>query len=35
MAVYYTYMVVCKDCTLYTGYTNDLDHRCRAPRQNP
>ena len=27
MAVYYTYMVVCKDCTLYTGYTNDLVRR--------
>ena len=29
MAVYYTYMVVCKDCTLYTGYTNDLVRRMR------
>lgn len=29
MAVYYTYMVVCKDCTLYTGYTNDLVRRVR------
>jgi len=25
--VYYVYMVVCSDDTIYTGYTNDLDSR--------
>lgn len=29
MAVYYTYMVVCRDGTLYTGYTDDLVQRMR------
>ena len=24
---YYTYMVRCRDGSLYTGYTNDLDNR--------
>lgn len=27
MAVYYTYMVVCSDQSLYTGYTDDLVRR--------
>lgn len=26
----YTYMVKCKDGTLYTGWTNDLDKRLKA-----
>lgn len=30
MAVYYTYMVVCRDSSLYTGYTDDLEKRMRA-----
>ena len=25
----YTYIVRCSDDTLYTGWTNDLDHRIR------
>ncbi len=29
MAVYYTYMVVCSDQSLYTGYTDDLVRRMR------
>jgi putative endonuclease len=28
--VYYTYIVECKDGTLYTGYTNDIDKRIKA-----
>ncbi len=30
MTVYYTYMVVCSDRSLYTGYTDDLVRRIRA-----
>ncbi len=30
MAVYYAYMVVCSDSTLYTGYTDDLVRRMQA-----
>ncbi|MBR5319393.1 MAG: GIY-YIG nuclease family protein [Peptococcaceae bacterium] len=30
MAVYYTYMVLCSDSSLYTGYTDDLVRRVRA-----
>ncbi len=30
MAVYYTYMVVCSDFSLYTGYTDNLVRRIRA-----
>ena len=30
MAVYYTYMVLCSDGSLYTGYTDDLVRRIRA-----
>ena len=26
----YTYMVRCKDGSLYTGWTNDLEHRIQA-----
>ena len=26
----FTYMVRCADGTLYTGWTNDLDRRCKA-----
>jgi len=26
---YWVYMVRCKNGTLYTGYTNDLEHRLR------
>ena len=25
----YTYIVKCSDDTLYTGYTNDIDHRLK------
>jgi len=27
MAKYYVYIAICNDNTLYTGYTNDLEHR--------
>lgn len=30
MAVYYTYMVLCRDHSLYTGYTDDLVRRIRV-----
>ncbi len=30
MTVYYTYMVLCSDDSLYTGYTDDLVRRIRA-----
>lgn len=30
MAVYYAYMVVCSDSTLYTGYTDNLVARIQA-----
>ncbi len=30
MTVYYTYMVMCSDRSLYTGYTDDLVRRIRA-----
>ena len=30
MTVYYTYMVVCSDATLYTGYTDNLVRRMRT-----
>ncbi|MBR4945083.1 MAG: GIY-YIG nuclease family protein [Peptococcaceae bacterium] len=30
MAVYYTYMVLCSDSSLYTGYTDNLVRRIRA-----
>ncbi len=30
MAVYYTYMTVCSDGTLYTGFTDDLVRRMRT-----
>lgn len=30
MAVYYTYMVLCSDGTLYTGYTDNLVRRIQA-----
>lgn len=26
---YFVYIVQCKDGTLYTGYTNDLEHRLK------
>lgn len=26
---FYVYIVCCKDRTLYTGYTNDLEHRLK------
>ena len=29
MAVFYTYIVVCSDASLYTGYTDDLVDRIR------
>lgn len=28
--MHYTYMVECKDQSLYTGYTTDLDRRVKA-----
>lgn len=28
--MHYTYMVECKDHSLYTGYTTDLDRRIKA-----
>lgn len=28
--MYYVYILKCKDDTLYTGYTNDLDRRVKA-----
>lgn len=30
MTVYYTYMVLCSDDSLYTGYTDNLVRRIRA-----
>ena len=30
MAVYYIYMVVCSDASLYTGYTDNLPRRIAA-----
>lgn len=30
MTVYYTYMVLCSDATLYTGYTDNLVRRMRT-----
>lgn len=30
MADYYTYMVLCSDNTLYTGYTDNLNRRVEA-----
>ena len=30
MTVYYTYMVLCSDHSLYTGYTDNLVRRIRA-----
>ncbi|MRG86874.1 GIY-YIG nuclease family protein [Salinibacillus xinjiangensis] len=31
--VYYTYILRCKDGTLYTGYTNRLKHRLKLHRE--
>ena len=30
MKMNYTYMVMCKDETIYTGWTNDLEKRMKA-----
>ena len=30
MEMNYTYMVLCKDETIYTGWTNDLEKRMKA-----
>lgn len=30
MAEYYTYMVLCSDNTLYTGYTDNIERRIQA-----
>ena len=31
---FYTYILECKDGTLYTGYSNDLDKRVRAHNES-